>query len=210
MLKNDAVIKFEPYKMVRLSGRVPKMLKLVDNDSNKSEYFIEPIVEGTDMLTAKIFYYLPTKFARQLLGNDVRYQLCHPERMVVEKYDGKRFGKRAIVVKACGDKPTKEDAANDEGMEDLYIKRAEKEAEEVEALGNREVPKHMAKAAAIISKQSKEVSDNIEDRLDTRLTKQNQAERKQKNDFKGLPRTGKMDKVTNVATIAPKPEKTTL
>ncbi len=145
MLKNDAVLLFEPYEMVRKSGRLPKMLEF--KDEKGEEYYLEPIIEGTDMEKAKIFYEMPTKFARMLLSMDRRFKLCKPLKMVVMLPDRKRYTKVSKIVKACGKMPNQEKVISEDEIEELRIKRADKEIAEEEASQEGKAPEHMKEYA---------------------------------------------------------------
>jgi len=151
-LENDVVIKHEPYKMVRDSGRVPKTLHFVDD--NGEEYWIEPIITLPDHKTAKIFYKLPIKFAREMLV-DQRNKLCVPERMVISVKVGTEL--RSKIIEACGDMPPAKHLIGTE-IEELRVKRAKIEDEELKAFSKGEVPKHLQLASKKVEEQNKEIA----------------------------------------------------
>lgn len=170
-LANDTTIIYDMLSMVRISGRLPKPLVILDNNATRDEYFIEPIIEGEDMETANIFYNLPRKFARQILGRDGRYRLCFPEKLMVQKKSSKKFSNVGVILKSCGIMP-KGKALSDEKLEDLMEKRADIEMDEEEKLSNGEVPEHMKNLVVKVKNQNVEEVKKVEKSIASMKDKQ--------------------------------------
>jgi hypothetical protein len=198
MLKNDVTILYEPTKLVRMARKVPKTLVLKDPDS-KDEYFIEPIIEGEDLATAKIFYELPLKFARRILS-DPRYKLVSPERMVIQVRNPKSFSNDSVIIKACGIKRTEGAALDDAGVEALHLKRANLEVEEAQAAKEGRVPEHMKPVVKAAEKKFKKDEEQAQIDLQKKL-KEDEAKAAKQIDINKLPENGPVP--------PPEPEKTT-
>lgn len=165
-LKKDSIIMYEPYELVRKSGRVPKTLRQVDTDGDKQVHFFEPMIDGDDMLTAKIFYEMPTKFARKFLA-DSRFHLCYPDRMVVQLHNKKKYDTDSKVIVKCGKLPPA--GCNSDVLHELEEKRVKIESSEITALNTGKTPEHMklhtSRLVAENKKEAKIVQKKVEQKL---------------------------------------------
>jgi len=171
-LSHDTTIIYDMLSMVRISQRLPKALVIKDDNVTRDEYFIEPIIEGEDMETAKIFYTMPRKFARRILGTDSRYRLCIPAKLMVQVKNAKKFSNVGVIMKACGIVPQKGEALSDEGLENAMEKRSMLEMEEEETLYNGEVPKHMKDIVVKVNDKNAEEVIKVEKSIASMKEKQ--------------------------------------
>lgn len=142
MMKNDVVLLHTPTKMVRASGRLPKTLQFKDVEGDGSMYFIEPEIEGDDMKTAKIFYTLPMKFARECLSDQEKWSLVSPPRMIIKVSNRGTYDSSTKIVHAI--KVDRSGKTLDEmAVQELAVKREGFKIDEIEAASKGKIAEHM-------------------------------------------------------------------